>query len=326
MKVEQSFYEGEVREGFYIEPKMKRAWAAQIEVLEEIRRVCKKLGLIFYADWGTLLGAVRHKGFIPWDDDLDVGMLRDDYKKFLELAPQELSPEFELKSLYNDPTHDIVKARIITGRKMNFEPSYLKRFHNCPYVVGIDIFPIDYIPRDEEIWMQQKKMIELAMGAAASIPAEPPYDDRVWNLAAKLEQMTGIHIDRELPLVHELKKMVDILSAMYGPKESDEVCSMIDYALGWESYHLDKECYGKAIEMPFEYTTIPVPVGYDAILTCKYSAEYMTPVQGGGSHDYPFYRKQEQGLSEVIEREYGINVSQEELDALMQAKIEEARK
>ena len=85
------YFDGEVRDGFFIESKMKRAWAAQLEVLDEIRRICQANNIRYFADWGTLLGAVRHQGFVPWDDDLDICMLRDDYNRFLEIAPGQLS-------------------------------------------------------------------------------------------------------------------------------------------------------------------------------------------------------------------------------------------
>ena len=164
------YFDGEVRDGFFIESKMKRAWAAQLEVLDEIRRICQANNIRYFADWGTLLGAVRHQGFVPWDDDLDICMLRDDYNRFLEIAPGQLSSYFELKSLYNDPTHDNVKCRIITGRSMNFSPEYLNRFHECPYIVGVDIFPVDYIPSDETDAAKLLESIEFVMTAAASLP------------------------------------------------------------------------------------------------------------------------------------------------------------
>ena len=66
----ESYFEGEERNGFYIEPMMKRAWAAQIEVLLEVQKVCEKNEIQYFAEYGTMLGAVRHKGFIPWDDDI----------------------------------------------------------------------------------------------------------------------------------------------------------------------------------------------------------------------------------------------------------------
>ena len=168
------YFQSETRDGFYIDSKMKHAWAAQLEVLEEIKRICTLHDIRFFADWGSLLGTVRHHGFIPWDDDLDIGMLRDDYMRFLDIAPAELSQFFELKSLYNDPSHDNVKCRVITGRFMNFDKDYLLRFHECPYVIGIDIFPIDYIPRDNTRMKEQTELIELVMSIAASIPHEPP--------------------------------------------------------------------------------------------------------------------------------------------------------
>ena len=76
LQFEDSFFEGETRHDFFIEPMMKRAWAASMEVLAEIDRICKKHEIKYFAYWGTLLGAVRHKGFIPWDDDIDIAIDR----------------------------------------------------------------------------------------------------------------------------------------------------------------------------------------------------------------------------------------------------------
>ena len=70
----QDYFEDEIRDGFYVNGFMKRCWAAQMEVLTDIDRVCEKYGIKWYADCGTLLGAVRHGGFIPWDDDVSRGL------------------------------------------------------------------------------------------------------------------------------------------------------------------------------------------------------------------------------------------------------------
>ena len=80
MNIPNSFFEDQVREGFYVPSMIKRAWAAEMEVLSEVDRVCEKYNIDYYADWGSLLATVRHGGFIPWDDDLDIVVKRKDYE------------------------------------------------------------------------------------------------------------------------------------------------------------------------------------------------------------------------------------------------------
>lgn len=89
MDFSTDFYRDEVRYGFYIPTAIKQAWAAELMVLGEIDRICRKYNIKYYAEWGTLLGAVRHGGFVPWDDDMDIGMLREDYIRFRKVAPRE---------------------------------------------------------------------------------------------------------------------------------------------------------------------------------------------------------------------------------------------
>ena len=69
---------------------LRKVQLAQLEIAKEIKRVCDENNIKYFLDSGTLLGAVLHKGFIPWDDDMDIGMLRDEYEKFLQIAPEKL--------------------------------------------------------------------------------------------------------------------------------------------------------------------------------------------------------------------------------------------
>lgn len=320
MIVDECFFEGEEREGFYVESKMKRFWAAEIEVLEEIKRICEKHHIKYFAEWGTLLGAVRHKGFIPWDDDLDIGMLREDWIRFMEVAPRELGKEFEIRNLYCDSEHDQVIARVINGRHMNFEKEHLERFHFCPFSAGIDVFPIDYLSRDEKKRQEQDDIFRLLMKCASSLSQEPPYKKDDYEIVASLEKMTGLKVNWDNRLYHELKKMIDTVCAFYEDKDADTVCGFMRRY--WQPfYEIPKEWYGEVIEVPFEYTTIPIPVGYDEMLKRKYGEDYMTPKNVRGGHDYPVYKEQEITLKEVMEREFNVTMTLEDIQTIIDMKV-----
>ena len=323
MFFDDGYFREETREGFVIAEDMKRAWAAQLEVLEEVKRVCGILEIKFFADWGTLLGAVRHHGFIPWDDDMDIAMLREDYMRFLSEAPVLLEKYYEIKSVYNDPEDDTIKARIINGRHICFEPDFLARFHGCPYVVGIDIFPVDNITDDKRALDKQIESLRFLLRTAESVPEKGPYGAEVLELMKKIEKTFGIPVNYNNRLKHELKKIYDIVCSLYHDENSAEVCSMIDFAEGWD-YHAKREWYEDICELSFENTTISVPEGYDGLLQIKYGKDYMTPRNVGSSHDYPFYKSQIEELRLVMQKEFNTEFTTEEVIRLIHAKVKEA--
>ena len=94
------FLKEENRDGYIVSPLMKKVWSVELDLLSELDRVCKKYDIKYYAAFGTLLGAVRNKGFIPWDDDIDVCMLRDDYARLKEVAKDEFSGKYYYQDWY----------------------------------------------------------------------------------------------------------------------------------------------------------------------------------------------------------------------------------
>ena len=117
---------------------------SELKILIEFKRICEKLSLNYFLVGGTLLGAIRHHGFIPWDDDIDVGMLRSDFEKFITLAPSELGSEYFLQTVDTDSGYAPVYAKI------RLNDTEFREFGNEHVLehrgIFIDIFPFDNVP------------------------------------------------------------------------------------------------------------------------------------------------------------------------------------
>ena len=169
MEFSTDFYKDEVRCGFYIPTAIKQAWAAELMVLAEIDRICRKYNIKYYAEWGTLLGAVRHGGFVPWDDDMDIGMLRDDYIRFKQVAEKELPKEYAIHDYETKDNHWLFLSKVVSRNHICFEEEHLKKYHNFPYMATVDIFVLDYLYKDEEKEKERCDEIKFILAVADSI-------------------------------------------------------------------------------------------------------------------------------------------------------------
>lgn len=128
-----------------MDSKLRQLQLCELEILDEFVRVCEKYGLQYYLVGGTLLGAIRHQGFIPWDDDIDVAMPREDYDRFADVAAAELGPQFFYQCPETDPYYFLTYAKV----RKNGTKIYEERFKNAQFHKGvfIDIFPLDFCPK-----------------------------------------------------------------------------------------------------------------------------------------------------------------------------------
>lgn len=291
-----SYFEDEIQCGFYVSAMMKSCWAAQIEVLLEVDRICKKHNIKYFAEWGTMLGTVRHGGYIPWDDDLDIAMKRIDYERFQKIVVDEMPAGYEILNYATDANYWDVMMRVINGNFVSFDPEFLDRYHNTPYACGIDIFPLDYVPRDKGEEAIQRELVEMVKTIADTNGMGNLTEEQLEALLTLIENICAQKIDREGNIKNQLYKLLCALYAMYTEPEADQIALIPQYLdCGGSVY--PKECYADSIRMPFDLIDIPVPIGYDTILKLKYG-DYMKNVRKGGGHEYPFHERQEGFLAE----------------------------
>lgn len=125
---------------------LRKVQMVQLEIAKEIKRVCDENNIQYFLSFGTMLGAVRHQGFIPWDDDMDLGMMRSEYERFLKIAPEKLKPEYVLQTWYTDPNVAVPFAKV-RKRGTVFQESKGGNLQEIGFFV--DIFPFDYQPATE---------------------------------------------------------------------------------------------------------------------------------------------------------------------------------
>lgn len=125
---------------------LRQAQCIMLYIMKAIHRVCEKHHIRYWLDYGTLLGAIRHDGFIPWDDDMDICMMRDDFNRFCEIAPHELQEEFFLQTPESDPTFLGMFAKLrLKGTLWVEHTAAIANIANVG--LFIDIFPIDAMPK-----------------------------------------------------------------------------------------------------------------------------------------------------------------------------------
>ena len=281
---------------FNVSEEMKRVWAAEVKVLEKVIEICERHNITYYADYGTLLGTVRHKGFIPWDDDIDICLKRNDYMKLIECLKEELPSGYCLNSCYTVDTHRQPWSSVTNYKSVPVPHSIQKEFYDCPYVVGIDIYMLDYVPRDKELAELMINMYEMVYDLAQRYE-EYEQSGELEQYVCAVEELCSVKIIRDNTLRNQLLRLDERIASMFNEEECDELTLLPRVVQGDYGFRYDKHWFDNIIKMEYNGLKINVPCGYDKILTAYYG-NYMECVPMVSAHDYPFFKVQKEYLEQ----------------------------
>ena len=299
MSTRENFLEPEIRDGVEVSAELKATWKVMLDILEEFIRICEKHDLKYCLDGGSLIGAIRHKGFIPWDDDIDVSLPRADFERFLEIAKRELKSPLFLQYGTTDPEHFQAFACIRNNQTSAIDVEWVRGGKRHSMGIGIDIFPFDYVPEktaDLKWMMWRSRQIVRIHGYVFSRNLT---GWRKWILRPcfiLLYKLIGN--DR-------LIKWRDRNFAAYTDANAPRYGSIaFVYLNGSERGFFRKEVFKNRIKVPFEYIEAYVPEGYEEYLVRAYGANWRTPIRGTGSHA-PLVIETKQSYKKLLVERFG---------------------
>ena len=227
-------------------------------IMDEVDRICTEHNLQYYMMGGTLLGAVRHGGFIPWDDDLDISMPRDDFERFVDICKSELQQNFRLSWITTNCQYRHLYAKV-----ENVNTTFYERVkYKCGYPgIFVDVFPLDETNGYSPDLDKRKKVIR-KLSTMMGMKVTPGKNKRIKRCIVKL-----------IP-THLLNRIaVKFMTGDNGKKA--------EFFTNWSSLYsarketIPKNCYGQGVRIPFEGRFYTAPVDYTVILTSIFGDDYM---------------------------------------------------
>ncbi len=259
---------------------LRQVQLVQLEILKEVKRVCDENNITYSLEGGTLLGAIRHKGFIPWDDDLDISMVRDEYERFLKIAPKVIDSKYIVQSWYSDQGYGLPFAKVRKRDTLYLEKATEKAV--CNQGIFIDIFPYDEYPDSPEEQEKQRRVFTFyKILIRAKCHYTPWYESGMINWKKYI-----LYLPFRFMAMFQTKETMIKKYDENARKHNGEGHKRL-YVQGISTYEecvVDRELFKDEILIPFEDDEFMAPKEYDKLLSLMYG-DYMTPPPKGQRED-----------------------------------------
>lgn len=267
----ECFFQEETKCDYKITTPTKHLWAVLLDLMMEFDRVCKKHGIRYAIDSGTLLGAVRHKGFIPWDDDVDVIMLRTEYEKLCQIAPKAFKHPYFWQNNETDPGSARRHGQLRNSATTAILKEEMKDGHplyTFNQGIFIDVFILDEVPDREEDLNSLR-------------------DNLTTHIAVLWELRQMLYTNNCLPWIQDALNreahLFDNIVSQYNGKGSKRIANLSLNPQRKESTLFDATLFANLTEYTFEGFTFPGPKNYDTVLT-GYYGNWHEFVKGDNAH------------------------------------------
>lgn len=291
----KSFFDPESKE-IIVSTDIKRIWAVELDLLAEFDAVCRTNGIKYALFAGALLGAIRHGGIIPWDNDIDVMMLREEYDRFCAIAPKAFSAPYSLQTDANTPFAAKGHAKLrnsSTTAILRAEMSGGRCVFDYDQGVFLDIFPLDAVPDDEaerDAFLNEVNIARRNVFAVRG-PLTAYRNRKRFNLGVRSrwigawltykERLTG------RPLLSEAVRKFEETAQKFNGRGMKNV-STVSFGSGWERKYLERSWIEDVVDHDFAYLKCLVPRQAEVILDRCYG-NWRKHVVGGDSHGGVFF-------------------------------------
>lgn len=288
------FLKQEIRNGYLVSEKMKKIWSLEIDILKEIKKICERHNIEYFAICGTLIGAVRENGFIPWDDDIDLGMTRENANKFVKFARLELPNGYclvgnEITKNFFRPHLQVRDSETTVLTKADYKLKYCK---GC----WVDIFIFDKFPIQDNLNKKFRKKIGFMNKFLHFYTFYRSSDSKIKRFAKFC--LSRIYILLNGGINHTIKKY-DNLCAKYNNLEKDFYYDYLAFK-PQRTLKINPIAFSEFVDHKFEYTTIKIPKNFNDALVPEYGEDYMVRKKAPNGHgnlfldpenSYIFYEK-----------------------------------